>query len=74
MRLRLSFKGSRKDYVSRLRQGVGWTCVAISRGQKLTTTDAPSAFLFGMRSGTHLWELCAPGDSKRKRREQTSWA
>jgi len=41
MRLELSFKGSAEGYVSCIHRGIRWTCVIISQGQKLTTTDAP---------------------------------
>ena len=60
MGIRLSFKGSGEGHVSRIRPEIGWTHVVISRGQKLTTIDAPSTFLFGMRSGTRPRELSTP--------------
>jgi len=40
MGLRLFFKGSGEGYVSRIRLGIRWTHVVISRGQKLTTTNS----------------------------------
>jgi len=52
MGLGLSFKGSGEGYVSRIRPGIGGTLVVIKKSQKLTTTVAPSASLFGRRLGT----------------------
>ena len=45
MRMRITFKGSGEGHVSRIHPAIRWTCVVITRGRKLTTTDAPSASL-----------------------------
>jgi len=58
--------------VSRIHTGIRWTRVVISRGRKLTTTDAPLLHSLWGWSKTCPRELCVPGSSKRKKGEQTS--
>ena len=75
MRLGLFFRDFRYAHVSHDHPRAGWTCVVISKGSKIDHYICPLCFpLFGKKSETHPWELCAPGDSERKGREQAPWA